>query len=102
MFEVKCSYCGHEEAGTFCPTFPDMPMAKPAMVEISLNNALPTAGNLLGLSKLHKRFNGLKPLDLKTIFLAGHTISLGDLNAEDIEQVKRKAEALGFSVMIKE
>lgn len=102
MYEAICSHCGYEEAGTFSPSVLGMPVVKPASVSVYLQDAKPTAANLLWLSKLHPKFASLSPGELKAAFLAGTILDLGTLYAEDVERVQKKCFAMGFTVEVKE
>jgi len=99
LYEINCAFCGFREAGTFNPIH-NFPPANAFNVQLNLGNALPTASNLLGLSKLHQRFTGLSPTELKESFLRGPLIKLGSLHQPEIDLLKRNAEALGFAVEI--
>jgi len=47
-------------------------------------------------------FADLSPAGLKAAFLSGPVIELGELYAEDLERVTKKADAMGFSLLVEE
>ena len=102
MFEAKCSHCGYEEAGTFVSSIVGIPIAKPIAVRIQIAPTQPTAANLLWLSKLHKKFSGLSPQELKAAFLAAPILDLGELHAEEAERIKALCFSAGFQVFLRE
>lgn len=102
LFEINCSHCGYEEAGTFIPSSLDMPVAQTACLKINLGEAKPTAANLMWLSKLHTQFAALTPHELKAVFTADSMLELGNLSAEEVELIKKKCAVMGFYVFIAE
>jgi hypothetical protein len=96
MYQLKCSSCGHEEAGTFSPPSTVFPALPPVTVLLLLGEAPPTAANLFSLSKLSP-FSGLSPAELKASFLTG-THKLGPMGQGKALQLKAEAEKLGFKV----
>ncbi len=54
------------------------------------------------LRKLHPKFSKLAPAELKAALLADMFLELGDLNGEEIKQVKTQSELLGFQVVVME